>query len=425
MPQSMWFFVIFVPMSEEKNINCSFCGRDKQDTNVLIAGINSHICDSCIEQAVGIVHSEKEGKDQQILAAQMNLLKPIDIKAHLDQYVIGQDNAKKILSVAVYNHYKRLVQPPSVDEEEIEIEKSNIIMVGQTGTGKTLLARTIAKVLNVPFCIADATVLTEAGYVGEDVEAILSRLLQAADYDVKAAQRGIVFIDEVDKIARKSDNPSITRDVSGEGVQQAMLKLLEGAVVQVPPQGGRKHPEQKMVSIDTKNILFVCGGAFDGIDRVIGKRLSTQTIGYATDKKEKVDKDNLLQYISPQDLKGFGLIPELIGRLPVLTHLKPLDKEALRQILTEPKNSLTKQYVKLFEMDGIILSIDDEVLDYIVEKAIDFKLGARGLRSICETIMIDAMFDGPSDSENKEFKLTLEYAQNKIENSTLQKLKVA
>ena len=422
----MWFFVIFVPMLEENNIHCSFCGRDKQDTNVLIAGINSHICDSCIEQAVGIVHSEKEGKDQQILAAQMNLLKPIDIKAHLDQYVIGQDNAKKILSVAVYNHYKRLVQPPSVDEEEIEIEKSNIIMVGQTGTGKTLLARTIAKVLNVPFCIADATVLTEAGYVGEDVEAILSRLLQAADYDVKAAQRGIVFIDEVDKIARKSDNPSITRDVSGEGVQQAMLKLLEGAVVQVPPQGGRKHPEQKMVSIDTKNILFVCGGAFDGIDRVIGKRLSTQAIGYNSNKKEKVDKDNLLQYISPQDLKGFGLIPELIGRLPVLTNLKPLDKDALRQILTEPKNSLTKQYVKLFEMDGITLNIDDEVLDYIVEKAIDFKLGARGLRSICETIMIDAMFDGPSDSENiKEFKLTLEYAQNKIENSTLQKLKVA
>ena len=349
----------------------------------------------------------------------MNLLKPIDIKAHLDQYVIGQDNAKKILSVAVYNHYKRLVQPPSADEEEIEIEKSNIIMVGQTGTGKTLLARTIAKVLNVPFCIADA------GYVGEDVEAILSRLLQAADYDVKAAQRGIVFIDEVDKIARKSDNPSITRDVSGEGVQQAMLKLLEGAVVQVPPQGGRKHPEQKMVSIDTKNILFVCGGAFDGIDRVIGKRLSTQAIGYATNKKEKVDKDNLLQYISPQDLKGFGLIPELIGRLPVLTHLKPLDKKALRQILTEPKNSLTKQYVKLFEMDGIKLSIDDEVLDYIVEKAIDFKLGARGLRSICETIMIDAMFDGPSDTDKKEFKITLEYAQNKIDNSTLQKLKVA
>ena len=426
MLQNMWFFIIFVPMSDEKNVNCSFCGRDKQDTNVLIAGINSHICDSCIEQALGIVHSEKEGKDQQILAAQMNLLKPIDIKAHLDQYVIGQDNAKKILSVAVYNHYKRLVQPPSTDEEEIEIEKSNIIMVGQTGTGKTLLARTIAKVLNVPFCIADATVLTEAGYVGEDVEAILSRLLQAADYDVKATERGIVFIDEVDKIARKSDNPSITRDVSGEGVQQAMLKLLEGALVQVPPQGGRKHPEQKMVSIDTKNILFICGGAFDGIDRVIGKRLSTQAIGYNANKKENIDKDNLLQYVSPQDLKGYGLIPELIGRLPVLTHLKSLDKDAFRQILTEPKNSLTKQYVKLFEMDGINLSIDDEVLDYIVEKAIDFKLGARGLRSICETIMIDAMFDGPSDSENnKELKLSLEYAQNKIENSTLQKLKVA
>ena len=425
MLKSMWFFVIFVPMSEEKNINCSFCGRDKQDTNVLIAGINSHICDSCIEQAVGIVHSEKEGKDQQILADQMNLLKPKDIKSHLDQYVIGQDNAKKILSVAVYNHYKRLVQTVPLDKEEIEIEKSNIIMVGQTGTGKTLLARTIAKVLNVPFCIADATVLTEAGYVGEDVEAILSRLLQAADYDVKAAQRGIVFIDEVDKIARKSDNPSITRDVSGEGVQQAMLKLLEGAVVQVPPQGGRKHPEQKMVSIDTKNILFVCGGAFDGIERVIGKRMSTQAIGYNSNRKENINKDNLLQYISPQDLKGFGLIPELIGRLPVLTNLKPLNKEALRQILTEPKNSLTKQYVKLFEMDGITLNIDDEVLDYIVEKAIDFKLGARGLRSICETIMIDAMFDGPSSSENKEFKLTLEYAQNKIENSTLQKLKVA
>ena len=425
MLKSMWFFVIFVPMSEEKNINCSFCGRDKQDTNVLIAGINSHICDSCIEQAVGIVHSEKEGKDQQILADQMNLLKPKDIKSHLDQYVIGQDNAKKILSVAVYNHYKRLVQTIPLDKEEIEIEKSNIIMVGQTGTGKTLLARTIAKVLNVPFCIADATVLTEAGYVGEDVEAILSRLLQAADYDVKAAQRGIVFIDEVDKIARKSDNPSITRDVSGEGVQQAMLKLLEGAVVQVPPQGGRKHPEQKMVSIDTKNILFVCGGAFDGIERVIGKRMSTQAIGYNSNRKENINKDNLLQYISPQDLKGFCLIPELIGRLPVLTNLKPLNKEALRQILTEPKNSLTKQYVKLFEMDGITLSIVDEVLDYIVEKAIDFKLGARGLRSICETIMIDAMFDGPSNSENKEFKLTLEYAQNKIENSTLQKLKVA
>ncbi len=412
-------------MSEEKNINCSFCGRDKQDTNVLIAGINSHICDSCIEQAVGIVHSEKEGKDKQALAAQMNLLKPIDIKSYLDQYVIGQDNAKKVLSVAVYNHYKRLVQPPSTDADEIEIEKSNIIMVGETGSGKTLLARTIAKVLNVPFCIADATVLTEAGYVGEDVESILSRLLQSADYDVKAAQRGIVFIDEVDKIARKSDNPSITRDVSGEGVQQAMLKLLEGAVVQVPPQGGRKHPEQKMVSIDTRNILFVCGGAFDGIQKVIGNRLSTQAIGYSSAKKEKVDKNNLLQYVAPQDLKGFGLIPELIGRLPVLTFLQPLDKQALRKILTEPKNSLTKQYVKLFEMDGITLTIDDDVLDYIVEKAIDFKLGARGLRSICETIMVDTMFESPSSEGEKEVKISLDYAKKKLENSKLQQLKVA
>ena len=412
-------------MSEEKNINCSFCGRDKQDTNVLIAGINSHICDNCIEQAVGIVHSEKEGKDKQALAAQMNLLKPIDIKSHLDKYVIGQDSAKKVLSVAVYNHYKRLVQPPSTDADEIEIEKSNIIMVGETGTGKTLLARTIAKVLNVPFCIADATVLTEAGYVGEDVESILSRLLQAADYDVKAAQRGIVFIDEVDKIARKSDNPSITRDVSGEGVQQAMLKLLEGAVVQVPPQGGRKHPEQKMVSIDTRNILFVCGGAFDGIQKVIGNRLSTQAIGYSSAKKEKVDKNNLLQYVAPQDLKGFGLIPELIGRLPVLTFLQPLDKQALRQILTEPKNSLTKQYIKLFEMDGITLTIDEDVLDYIVEKAIDFKLGARGLRSICETIMVDTMFESPSSDGEKEVKISLEYAKKKLENSKLQQLKVA
>tara|TARA_Y100001978_G_C23698133_1_gene438921 strand:- start:2336 stop:3574 length:1239 start_codon:yes stop_codon:yes gene_type:complete len=412
-------------MAEEKNISCSFCGRDKQDTQVLIAGINSHICDSCIQQATGIVEAEVEGKDRADIASQMNLLKPIDIKAHLDQYVIGQDDAKKVLAVAVYNHYKRLVQPPSKDSDEVEIEKSNIIMVGETGTGKTLLARTIAKVLNVPFCIADATVLTEAGYVGEDVEAILSRLLQAADYDVKAAERGIVFIDEVDKIARKSDNPSITRDVSGEGVQQAMLKLLEGSVVQVPPQGGRKHPEQKMVAIDTRNILFVCGGAFDGIDRVIGKRLSTQAIGYASANKEKVDKENLLQYIAPQDLKGFGLIPELIGRLPVLTFLNPLDKEALRQILTEPKNSLTKQYEKLFKMDDMSLSFTSEALDFIVEKAVEFKLGARGLRSICEAIMIDAMFNGPSEKSQKIFEVTLDYAKEKISNSKLHKLKAA
>ena len=412
-------------MAEEKNISCSFCGRDKQDTQVLIAGINSHICDSCIQQATGIVEAEVEGKDRAEIASQMNLLKPFDIKNHIDQYVIGQDDAKKVLSVAVYNHYKRLIQPTSNDKEEVDIEKSNIIMVGETGTGKTLLARTIAKVLNVPFCIADATVLTEAGYVGEDVEAILSRLLQAADYDVKAAERGIVFIDEVDKIARKSDNPSITRDVSGEGVQQAMLKLLEGSVVQVPPQGGRKHPEQKMVAIDTRNILFVCGGAFDGIDRVIGKRMSTQAIGYSSVSKEEVDKKNLLQYIAPQDLKGFGLIPELIGRLPVLTYLNPLDKEALRLILTEPKNSLTKQYVKLFKMDDMELTFTDGALDFIVQKAVEFKLGARGLRSICEAIMIDAMFDGPSEEAQKDIEITLDYAKEKINKSKLHKLKAA
>jgi len=412
-------------MAEEKNISCSFCGRDKQDTQVLIAGINSHICDNCIQQAIGIVEAEAEGKDRAEIASQMNLLKPIDIKTHLDQYVIGQDDAKKVLAVAVYNHYKRLLQAPLTDTDEVEIEKSNIIMVGETGTGKTLLARTIAKVLNVPFCIADATVLTEAGYVGEDVEAILSRLLQAADYDVKAAERGIVFIDEVDKIARKSDNPSITRDVSGEGVQQAMLKLLEGSVVQVPPQGGRKHPEQKMVAIDTRNILFVCGGAFDGIDIVIGKRLSAQAIGYASNNQEKVDKENLLQYIVPQDLKGFGLIPELIGRLPVLTFLNPLDKEALRKILTQPKNSLTKQYERLFKMDDMALSFTPEALDFIVEKAVEFKLGARGLRSICEAILIDAMFDGPSDESHKTFEVTLDYAKEKISKSKLHKLKAA
>ena len=412
-------------MAEEKNINCSFCGRDKQDTQVLIAGINSHICDSCIQQATGIVEAEVEGKNRAEIASQTNLLKPIDIKNHLDQYVIGQDDAKKVLSVAVYNHYKRLIQPLSDDKEQVDIEKSNIIMVGETGTGKTLLARTIAKVLNVPFCIADATVLTEAGYVGEDVEAILSRLLQAADYDVKTAERGIVFIDEVDKIARKSDNPSITRDVSGEGVQQAMLKLLEGSVVQVPPQGGRKHPEQKMVAIDTRNILFVCGGAFDGIDRVIGKRMSTQAIGYSSVSKEEVDKENLLQYIAPQDLKGFGLIPELIGRLPVLTFLNPLDKEALRLILTEPKNSLTKQYIKLFKMDDMELTFTDGALDFIVQKAVEFKLGARGLRSICEAIMIDAMFDGPSEEAQKDIEITLDYAKEKINKSKLHKLKAA
>ena len=354
------------------------------------------------------------------------MIKPIEIKNYLDEYVIGQDDSKKVLSVAVYNHYKRIMQKPAKSgAEEVEIEKSNIVMVGETGTGKTLMARTIAKILNVPFCIADATVLTEAGYVGEDVESILVRLLQTADYDVAAAERGIIFIDEVDKIARKSDNPSITRDVSGEGVQQALLKLLEGSVVNVPPQGGRKHPEQKMVAINTKNILFICGGAFDGIDKKIARRMSANTLGYKSQAlNEEIDRDNMLQYISPADLKSFGLIPELIGRLPVLTYLNPLDKSALRRILTEPKNSLIKQYIKLFEMDKVSLSFDKAVLDLIVDKALEFKLGARGLRSICEAIMTDAMFEVPSLQE-KELKITLRYANEKLQKSTLNKLKVA
>ena len=409
---------------ENENVKCSFCGRDKSDTSILIAGITGHICDNCISQAQNIVNEELVDKSSGALSGTLNLLKPLDIKRHLDEYVIGQDDAKKMLSVAVYNHYKRVTQ--KVTEDDVEIEKSNVIMVGQTGTGKTLLARTIAKVLNVPFCIADATVITEAGYVGEDVESILSRLLQAADYDVVAAERGIVFIDEIDKIARKSDNPSITRDVSGEGVQQAMLKLLEGSTVGVPPQGGRKHPEQKLVQINTKNILFVCGGAFDGIERHIGKRVNTYEVGYSASKKqEEFDQDNMLQYVSPQDLKSFGLIPELIGRMPVLTHLDPLDKESLRRILTEPKNSLIKQYVKLFEMEGIDLNFDKKVLDFIVEKAVEFKLGARGLRSICEAIMVDAMFDLPSEEGVKDFKITLAYAQKKFGKSAINKLKVA
>ncbi|MBC8265402.1 MAG: ATP-dependent Clp protease ATP-binding subunit ClpX [Flavobacteriales bacterium] len=412
-------------MPDKETIKCSFCGKNKQDTNVLIAGINAHICDSCIDQAIGIVEAEKSSKDSSELSEQFKLLKPKEIKNHLDKHVIGQDSAKKVLAVAVYNHYKRLMQPKK-KEEEVEIEKSNIIMVGETGTGKTLLARTIAKMLNVPFCIADATVLTEAGYVGEDVESILSRLLQVADYDVKAAERGIVFIDEIDKIARKNDNPSITRDVSGEGVQQAMLKLLEGSIVNVPPQGGRKHPDQKMIAVNTANILFICGGAFDGIDRKIGSRLNTQSIGYKKSSDESIDKKDILQYIAPQDLKSFGLIPELIGRMPILTYLKPLDKKALRAILTEPKNAIIKQYKKLFEMDEIILSFDDKTLDLIVDKAIEYKLGARGLRSICEAIMLDAMFDIPS-KENKEeyFKITLAYAQEKLKKVSVKKLKAA
>lgn len=411
----------------EKEIKCSFCGRKKQDTDVLIAGITGHICNHCVTQAQTIVRDEAKQNAGSAFSA-LHLLKPADIKKHLDEYVIGQDDAKKVLSVAVYNHYKRLIKSQSKPstKEEIEIDKSNVIMVGETGTGKTLLARTIAKVLNVPFCIADATVLTEAGYVGEDVESILSRLLQAADFDVTAAERGIVFIDEIDKIARKSDNPSITRDVSGEGVQQGLLKLLEGSVVGVPPQGGRKHPEQKMIQVNTKNILFICGGAFDGITRNIGNRLQTQAIGYNVNKNaEPVDTENLLQYVSPQDLKSFGLIPELIGRLPVLTYLNPLNADTLRRILTEPKNALIKQYFHLFEMDGVKITFEKGVLDFIVEKAMEFKLGARGLRSICEAIMMDLMFDTPSDASVKEVNLTLRYAKDKLKKSTMNKLKVA
>ncbi len=416
-------------MDKNNQVKCSFCGREKKDTSVLIAGIEGYICDSCVTQAQGIVKEESSAKININLDNELKLMKPIEIKKHLDHYVIGQNKAKKILSVAVYNHYKRLAQHNNIigSDDDVEIEKSNILLVGETGTGKTLLARTIAKILNVPFCIADATVLTEAGYVGEDVEAILSRLLQAADYDVESAERGIVFIDEIDKIARKSDNPSISRDVSGEGVQQAMLKLLEGSTVGVPPQGGRKHPEQKLVQINTKNILFVCGGAFDGIQKLIEKRVKSQSLGFQASKTlASVDKTDLLQYVSPEDIKSFGLIPELIGRLPVFSHLKPLDRSALRRILTEPKNALVKQYVKLFDIDGIKLEFDKTVLDFIVDKALEYKLGARGLRSICESIMIDAMFDLPSNGEETQsFTITKEYALAKLSGGTLKNLKVA
>jgi ATP-dependent Clp protease ATP-binding subunit ClpX len=401
---------------------CSFCGRTKKEANMLIAGLEGHICDHCIEQAYSIMNEEL-GSKKNIDFTTINLLKPVEIKNFLDQHVIGQDMAKKIISVAVYNHYKRLMQKPN--PEDIEIEKSNIILVGETGTGKTLLARTVARMLHVPFTIVDATVLTEAGYVGEDIESLLTRLLQNADYDVKAAERGIVFIDEIDKIARKSDNPSITRDVSGEGVQQGLLKLLEGSIVNVPPQGGRKHPEQKMIPVDTKNILFICGGAFEGIEKKIAQRLNTQIVGFGASKiRDKVDKDNLLQYIAPQDLRAYGLIPEIIGRLPVLTHLNPLDRDALRAILTEPKNALIKQYIMLFKMDNIDLTFADGVLDYIVDKAIEFKLGARGLRSICEAIMLDAMYEMPSHDTN-ELEITIDYASKRIERINLKVLKAS
>lgn len=400
---------------------CSFCGRERKDVTLLIAGADAFICENCAEQAHLIVKEELKAKSTDA-APDFKLLKPNEIKTFLDAYVIGQDVAKKQLSVAVYNHYKRLKQEL---EDDVEIEKSNIVMVGRTGTGKTLIAKSIAKMLHVPFAIVDATVLTEAGYVGEDIESLLTRLLQAADYDVTAAERGIVFIDEIDKIARKGDNPSITRDVSGEGVQQGLLKLLEGSVVNVPPQGGRKHPDQKMIPVDTKNILFICGGAFDGIEKKIAQRLNTQVVGFNAAKQvENIDRENFLQYVSPQDLKSFGLIPEIIGRLPILTYLEPLDRDALLRILTEPKNAIIKQYKKLFAMDDILLKVEKEALNYIVDKAIEFKLGARGLRGICETIMTDAMFELPS-MEQKSFTLTRKYAEQKLDSTTARRLRSA
>ena len=410
-------------MAKEENLECSFCGRKKSETDLLIAGMDAHICDKCIEQAHGIVEEEISEASTGVLAKEIILKKPIEIKSFLDQYVIGQDETKKAMSVAVYNHYKRLTQVN--DENEVEIEKSNIVLVGETGTGKTLIARSIAKMLNVPFSIVDATVLTQAGYVGEDVESILSRLLQAADYDVAKAQKGIVFIDEIDKIARKGDNPSITRDVSGEGVQQALLKLLEGSVVNVAPKGGRKHPEQKFIEINTKDILFIAGGAVSGIDKMISKRLNMQAVGFgASLEEDKIDEENLLQYIIPSDLKSFGLIPEIIGRLPVLSYMNPLDAKILRSILTEPKNSIIKQYEKLFSMDDVEFTIEEGALNYIVEKAVEYKLGARGLRSLCEAILTDAMFELPS-SDEKQLVVTKDYAEEKMTKTTLKKLRAA
>jgi ATP-dependent Clp protease ATP-binding subunit ClpX len=405
-------------------LECSFCGRKKPETDLLIAGISAHICDKCIEQAHGIALEElKVNKSTKKNVGDLILKKPKEIRAFLDQYVIGQDQTKKVMSVAVYNHYKRLMQLQT--DDDVEIEKSNIIMVGQTGTGKTLVAKTIARMLDVPLAIVDATVLTEAGYVGEDVESILTRLLQAADYDLAKAERGIVFIDEIDKIARKSDNPSITRDVSGEGVQQALLKLLEGTVVNVPPKGGRKHPDQKFVEVNTQNILFIAGGAFDGIEKIISKRLNRQAVGYSTSKNvDNIDKDNLLQYIIPKDIKDFGLIPEIIGRLPVLTHMDPLDRETLRAILTEPKNALIKQYKKLFAIDDVDFTITNEALDFVVDKALEYKLGARGLRSLCEAILTDAMYDLPSSDET-ELKIDREYAEHTLNKNLLKRLEIA
>ena len=410
-------------MAKEENLECSFCGRKKSETDLLIAGTDAHICDKCIEQAHGIVEEEISEATTGSLDKEIILKKPLEIKTFLDQYVIGQDETKKAMSVAVYNHYKRLNQ--IIDENEVEIEKSNIVLVGETGTGKTLIARSIAKMLNVPFSIVDATVLTQAGYVGEDVESILSRLLQAADYDVAKAQRGIVFIDEIDKIARKGDNPSITRDVSGEGVQQALLKLLEGSVVNVAPKGGRKHPEQKFIEINTKDILFIAGGAFSGIDKMISKRLNMQAVGFSASMEEdKIDEENLLQYIIPSDLKSFGLIPEIIGRLPVLSYMNPLDAATLRAILTEPKNSIIKQYEKLFSIDDVVFTVEEDALNYIVGKAVEYKLGARGLRSLCEAILTDAMFELPS-SDEKQLVVSKDYAEQKMTKTTLKKLRAA